>query len=516
MKCRPEALARLLILVALIGATATPSAAQAPAVLPSSTAIAPSAAAAATQSIIVEAGAGRVITLPVPVANVFVSDPKVVEVRPASPTSLFIFGVSAGRTTIATVDSEGQPIRQFDVTVRPSAAVSNEAAQAIARALPQANVKVEAQPRRMIITGRAATPAEAQMAGSVAGGFLAEGQVVDNQLRVPSDIQVGLRVRIAEISRNVTRALGINWQTVGTIGKLGLGLVTNNPISVSAGAASVLSGNYSYQRGNSINGLIDALANDNLIRVLAEPNLTAMSGEAASFLVGGEFPVPVSQQNGSLAVEFKQYGVALAFVPTVMSGDRIRLKVRPEVSQLTTVGAVQTGTGPNAITIPALSVRRAETTIELGSGQSFAMAGLLMDNTNQTVNALPGLGEIPVLGALFRSDAFVRNETELVIIVTPYITRAVSDPSLLRAPTDGLRPPTDFERLLLLRQTGLGSTSRQAQRLPGQAGFVLEGPPSPPRTSLTVAWPPWPSCFAWPGVTLSTRTCAPTCGAPAA
>ncbi len=470
MQRRPGAVIRLLTCVVLLGTTVAQAAG--PTVSPPQ---APAAVAAGlVQSIIVEAGSGRVILLPSPVANVFVSDPKVVEVRPASPTSLFIFGVTVGRTTIAAMDADGQQVRQIEVTVRPSAAVSSEAAQAIARVLPQGNIKVETQPRRLIITGRAATPADAQAAGAAASAYTLEGQTIDNQLRVPSDIQVSLRVRIAEISRNVTRALGINWQAVGSVGRLGLGLVTSNGLSVASGAASVLSANYTYQRNGSINGLIDALANDNLIRVLAEPNLTAMSGEAASFLVGGEFPVPISQQGGTLSVEFKQYGVALAFVPTVMSGNRIRLKVRPEVSQLTNQGAVQISTGSTAISIPALTVRRAETTIELGSGQSFAMAGLLMDNTNQTVNALPGLGELPVLGALFRSDAFVRNETELVIIVTPYITRPVSDPSQVRAPTDGFRLPTDFERLILLRQSGRGSTSRPAQRLPGQAGFVVE------------------------------------------
>ena len=166
--------------------------------------------------------------------------------------------------------------------------------------------------------------------------------------------------------------------------------------------------------------------------------------------------------------------MALSFVPTVMADNRIRLKVRPEVSQLTNQGAVSLAiNSTTALTIPALSVRRAETTIELGSGQSFAMAGLLMDNTSQLVKALPGIGELPVLGALFRSDAFTRNETELVIIVTPYIVRPVSDPTALRTPSDFYRLPSDVERLLQLRQVGRGAT-RVAQHLPGQAGFVLE------------------------------------------
>jgi pilus assembly protein CpaC len=434
----------------------------------------PTAPAMSQASVIIEAGVGRVITLPAPVANVFVSDPKIVEVRPASPTSLFMFGVAAGRTTVAALDANGQTVRQFEITVRPSAAASNDAQQAIAKVAPRSAAHVEAQGKRLVVSGRAATPAEAQAAVSTAQGYAVDGQTVDNQLRVSGDIQVGLRVRIAEISRSVTRALGVNWQAIGNVGKLAVNLATNAALPQTLGSPNLLNATYNSGGGNSINSLIDALANDNLIHLLAEPNLTAMTGEAASFLVGGEFPVPIAQQGGTISVEYKQYGVALAFVPTVMSGDRIRIKVRPEVSQLTSQGAVQISIGATALSIPALTVRRAETTIELGSGQSFAMAGLLMDNTNDTVNAFPGIGELPILGALFRSDAFIRNETELVIIVTPYITRPVSDPSALRAPTDGFRPPTDLERLLMLRQVGRGTATHLAQRLPGQAGFIVE------------------------------------------
>lgn len=425
-------------------------------------------------NIIVESGVGRVISLPAPVANVFVSDPKIVEVRPASPTSLFVFGIAPGRTTVAALDANGQTVRQIEITVRPSAGAANDATQAIAKAAPKVSARIESQPRRVVLAGKAPTPKDAHLSVATTQAFAPEGQPVDNQLRIAAETQVGLRVRIAEISRNVTRAMGINWQALGNVGKLGVGLVTSNAVSAAAGTISTLSGSYADGKGNSINSLIDALANDNLIRVLAEPNLTAISGEAASFLVGGEFPVPIGQQGGTLTVEFKEYGVALAFVPTVLSGERIRIKVRPEVSQLSTQGAVQVGIGANAITIPALSVRRAETTIELGSGQSFAMAGLLMDNTNQSVNAIPGIGELPILGSLFRSDSFVRNETELVIIVTPYIARPVSDPTALRVPTDTVRLPSDLERLLLLRQVGIGSAPRLAQRLPGQAGFAVE------------------------------------------
>ncbi len=425
-------------------------------------------------SLVVEAGSGRVVPLPAPVANVFVSDPKIAEVRPASASSLFLFGVAAGRTSVAALDAQGKTIRLFQVTVRPTNYGAAEAGGSIARAQPGANVRIEAQPKRLVLHGRVGTPEDAAAAATTTSAFLAEGQSLDNKLRVSSGIQVGLRVRIAEMSRSVTRALGVNWTAMGEIGKIAVNFAALNPIAAAVGNPTGILNN-TYQSGSTkINNLIDALAGDNLIHVLAEPNLVAMSGETASFLVGGEFPIPVNQQNGSISVDFKQFGVALAFVPTVMSEDRIRLHVRPEVSELSTNGAVQvTQVGGASISIPALTVRRADTTVELGSGQSFAIAGLLQDTTNQTVSALPGMGEIPILGALFRSDSFLRQETELVIIVTPYIMRPVNDPTALRLPTDGFRPPNDLERILLLRQTGIGS-AEASERVPGQAGFVVE------------------------------------------
>ncbi|MCW3475827.1 type II and III secretion system protein family protein [Limobrevibacterium gyesilva] len=437
----------------------------------------PTQAVAATQaSLIVESGSGRVVTLPAPVANVFVSDPKVVEVRPASPTSLFLFGVAAGRTTVAALDAAGQTVRQYEVTVRPSAFGATEATGTIARTTPGGNVRVEAQPRRVAVTGKVASAADSQSAAAAAAAFAAEGQAVDNQLRVGSQIQVGLHVRIAEMSRSVSRAMGVNWQALGTIGSIGalpaLTLNANAAAAVACLPWKVFPAGRCPQ-GASVNGLIDALAADNLVHVLAEPNLTAISGETASFLVGGEFPIPISQQNGSTTVEFKQFGVALAFVPTVLGEERIRLHVRPEVSQLSSQNSVQVSSGGAVLSIPSLTVRRADTTIELGSGQSFAIAGLLQDQTTQVTSAIPGIGDMPILGALFRSDSFQRNETELVIIVTPYIVRPVNDPSALKLPTDGFQPPNDIERLLLLRQTARSATG-MAQRVPSQAGFVVE------------------------------------------
>jgi pilus assembly protein CpaC len=226
-----------------------------------------------------------------------------------------------------------------------------------------------------------------------------------------------------------------------------------------------------------VNGLIDALADEGVLSILAEPNLTAMSGESGSFLAGGEFPIPVPQENSSITIEFKKFGVQLVFTPVILEGGRISLRVNPEVSELTTNGAINI----NGFAIPALTTRRADTTVELGSGQSLAIAGLLKNNVSQDISKLPGLGDLPVLGQLFRSDTYRHNESELVIIITPYIVRPVSARQLA-LPTDGLIPPTDADRLLRGRNYGEASPDRNAATssdeedvsLAGPVGFMLE------------------------------------------
>ena len=193
--------------------------------------------------------------------------------------------------------------------------------------------------------------------------------------------------------------------------------------------------------GLDLAGAIDLAARDGLVTILAEPNLTALSGETASFLAGGEFPIPVSQALGAISVEYRQYGVGLAFTPIVLADGRISMRVRPEVSELSNEGSVKL----NDTNIPALITRRAETTVELGSGQSFMIAGLLKNTNTNDINKAPFLGDLPILGALFRSTSFRRSETELVIIVTPYLVRPVS--GQLALPTDGYRAPTDVQRV---------------------------------------------------------------------
>lgn len=445
-------------------------------------------------SILLEAGAGRLLRLPAPAITVLASDPRIARVQPASPTSLFLMAVAAGRTTVIATSEDGTPVAEYDITVQPgrnSAPVpgavpppapppSASAVQSMIRRLVRGTEGLTvsaAGPRVLILSGEVPAAADAQRAEAIARTYGGEDREVVNSLTLLSSIQVNLRVRVAEISRQVTRELGFNWQAIASNGSnLALGIA-------SGGASGLLSTFISNRpglagpRGFDINAVVDALASDQLISILAEPNLTAQSGEVASFLAGGEFPVPIGgrSENGTntITIDYKQFGVSLAFVPTVLGPERLNLRVRPEVSELSDNGAVSLPLGTGVLRIPALSVRRAETTVELGSGQSFAIAGLLQRNNALANSGVNGLRDLPVLGALFGSDRYRRNETELVIIITPYLVRPTSDPRALALPTDGFRPATDLDRILFRRQLARGLPVREYP--PGfDAGFIVE------------------------------------------
>jgi pilus assembly protein CpaC len=429
------------------------------------------------QRLVIEMGSGKVIRTGKPIANLFAADPKIAEVRPASPTSVFVFGVALGRTTVAAFDDGGAMIAQYDVVVEPSTYAAGEAARHIASMVPNGTVHYEPTPNGLAVTGRVATPEDADRAITLGKTYAGKDQTVDDRLTVASDLQVNLRVRIAEIQRNVTRQLGINWLALGKIGRWGLAGAVTDGVGTSNTAPNQLQ--VTYNGTSSLDAIIDALAVDGLVTILAEPNLVARSGETASFLAGGEFPVPISAQSNTITVAFKQYGVSLTFVPTVLSSDRISMRVRPEVSELSTTGAVSVPIGTGSlfggatVTIPALTVRRAETTVELGSGQSFAIAGLLQNSVTTTAQGLPFLGELPVLGPLFKSDLFQHNESELVIVVTPYLVKPANVANTLHTPMDNFLPANDFDRAVLLRQRARDGAPSSAPGALGDAGFLL-------------------------------------------
>jgi pilus assembly protein CpaC len=472
---------------------------------------APPAAPAAAVPVVLEAGVGRLLRLPSPAIAVLAADPRIARVQPASPDSIFLMAVGPGRTTVIATGEGGVQVAEYDVVVQPGRAALNAiqqqgqrfgagggggggpgapAVQSMIRRMIPGSEGVNVTPLGsggLVLSGTLPTAELATRAEAIARAYGGEGREIVNDLNLLSSIQVNLRVRVAEISRQVTRELGFNWQALANDGANWMvGLRTGTGGAVASAIAGAISGaatngqvaRYGVRYTSSrfdINGVIDALAADQLITILAEPNLTAQSGEVASFLAGGEFPVPVaaSSLTNNITIEFKQFGVSLAFVPTVLGPERLNLRVRPEVSELSDNGAINLPVAGGVVRVPALTVRRAETTVELGSGQSFAIAGLLQRSTTTSNQGISGMGDIPVLGALFRSDRFRRNETELVIIITPYLVRPVSDPRALGTPNDTMRPATDLDRILLRRQLDRGSPVPPFQsRL--DAGFILE------------------------------------------
>jgi pilus assembly protein CpaC len=443
-----------------------------PAAPPASAATPTAAPVAARTAITLGVGAGQVFTLSQPATSLFVADPKVAEVRPASPTSLFVFGIAPGRTTVAALGQGGVPVAQIDLTVRPSSYGSGEVAGLVRFGLHFPGVTIEPTPGGYRLTGHVETPADAEQVLTTIRPYLAPGQSVDNRLVVETPLTVNLQVRVVEVQRTVTRQLGINWgSALSNMGGFVTGLSVVDRVVDASNLPDQFNIGYNGTQG-SVNAVIDALAQDQLAVILAEPNLTAQSGESASFLAGGEYPIPVAEQNNTISVSYKQYGVSLAFVPTVLSADRISLKVRPEVSELSTQGAVSVSSNGLVLNIPALTVRRAETTVELGSGQSFAIAGLLSDSVTQNARGLPLLGELPILGPLFRSTAFQRGQTELVIIVTPYLVRGVRDPTALVLPTRDMVLSGDLDRILYDRQLARGSAQPSMAHIPLDAGFI--------------------------------------------
>jgi pilus assembly protein CpaC len=429
--------------------------------------------AMAASAVLLDSGTGRVLTLPSAATNVFVADSKVAEVRPASPTTLFIFGVGAGRTTVAALNAAGDLVSQYDVTVETSNYGAIQAQQEILRILPRSHIRVRALPTGLMLSGTVESPADAAQAVAVAKAFATDKQTVQNEIGVRSSVQITLQVRIAEMSRTLSRKLGVNWQALGNIGQIGalpaLLATLNGTVSPLVGGVTP----FSSQLNLGAQAIIDALASEGMVRMLAEPNLTVISGQPASFLVGGQYPIPVAGGAlGQVTVSYKNYGVSLSFLPTLFSDGRISIHVAPEVSELSSLNSVTvTGSG-GSIVVPSLTVRRAETTVELGSGQTFAIGGLLQDSVTGNRNALPYLGDLPILGPAFRDDQFTRGETEIVILVTPYIVKPVDDPTALKIPTNG-PISSDLDRLLYMR-TAAGTGQRTLAPTPGVAGFIVQ------------------------------------------
>ncbi|WP_406240082.1 type II and III secretion system protein family protein (plasmid) [Acetobacter orientalis] len=435
--------------------------------------------ASSTSSVLsLEAGKGKLIQLPAPAQNVFSADPKVAEVRPASQNSIFVFGLAPGRTSIVATDDNGEEIGHYAVNIQPSAYPVSALGDATHRMAT--GLRASPSPDGLIIEGETNNPEKAWQFSDRARGALGKDGYVSNYSKLQKSIQVNLKVRIVEMERSLVREIGVEWQNVNALGTSAvIGIATSSPLEALTAAQSSVGFLSRFKVGGqsmTLETVVDMLARDGLVHSLAEPNLTTISGQPASFVVGGEYPVPISSYGNTTNVEFKQYGISLAFIPTVLDGGRISLHVKPEVSALSSNGAVTMSAGNSSIQIPAITVRRADTTVEVASGQSFAIAGLMSDNTKITGQGLPWLSDIPVLGALFKSSSFQKDETELVIIATPYLVKPVDNEKDIHTPDEGWTAPNDMERVFMMRQSGTDvSLPRSRQHLEtGNAGFMVE------------------------------------------
>jgi pilus assembly protein CpaC len=436
----------------------------------------PAAVGAATQipangpPIRLEVGRGTLIRLTRAASTVFVASPDIADVQIKSPTLIYLTARSPGETVIYAVDADDRVL--LNAPVRVDLDLS-QLRQSLRQVVPGAPISVTEVDSSLVLSGMVASAGQAEkvrtLAAAVTGAV--KGEQVINRLTVATPNQVDLQVEFAEVDRTILKQIGVDWSRLGS--NVSFSTVNNQSLTLPTNQISI--GMLSH-----VMATIDALATEGFVTVLAEPNLTAVSGQTASFLAGGEFPYPAAQpgsvgNTAVITVQFQQFGVQLAFTPTIIDANHLSLRVRPEVSQLDFADAVTI----SGSLVPALTVDRAETTIDLASGQSFALAGLLMHNTSQNISKVPWLGDIPILGALFRSNKFQNNETELVVIVTPYLVRPPV--TALATPLDGWVVPHDAQQVLWgdtwrreLPAPARGPLDSGGAGLIGPAGFRLD------------------------------------------
>ena len=445
-----------------------------------------------TSEVVLSIGRGELVNVPGTMADVFVANEEIADVQIKSQRQLFVMGKSGGETTIYASNAAGDIIWSANIRVGSNIGSID---QLLAMAMPQAKISVATMGSNVILlTGTVAAPEDAAEAQRLVEAYVGTDANVISRLRMATPLQVNLQVRIAEVSRSVVRALGVNLTSVDATGgfKFGIGqgrspftqVSPGGPVAVGSdlegdlynivnqGSSGSTLGAFGKFLGLDIGAALDLAETQGLVTTLSQPNLTALSGETAEFLAGGEFPIPLAQGLGTTTIEYKNYGVSLAYTPTVLANGRISMRVRPEVSELSSQGAITL----NGFEVPALTTRRAETTIELGSGQSFMIAGLLSNSATNTIDKAPGLGDIPILGNLFRSTTYRKGETELVIVVTPYLVKPV-DGNDNKLPTDGFRKPSEFQRLLGFQQSdGVTGAERPKPR-------AVENAPAAPSVS---------------------------------
>jgi pilus assembly protein CpaC len=434
-------------------------------------------AARPSTNVTLSVGAGQMVRLASPMSDLFVANDQIADVQVRSANQLYVFGKAPGETTVYATDKAGKVVYSANVRVGNNIGSVD---QLLKMAMPDARIQATPMNGVVLLTGTVAAPADVEEANRIVQAFVGESTQVISRLKTATPLQVMLKVRIAEVSRSLARQVGVNLLSRDNSGGFLFGIGQGTPGTIKTivddidPATGVGKGGTAFTQNNKgktttlgfagrllgldILSTLDLSEESGMVKTLAEPTLVALSGETASFLAGGEFPIPTAQGINGTSVEFKEYGVSLAFTPVVLEGGRISMRVRPEVSELSSLGAIKL----NGFEVPSLTTRRAETTVELGSGQSFMIGGLLSNSSNNSVEKAPFLGDLPIIGALFRSNGFRKNETELVIVVTPYLVKPVSADQIA-LPTDGYRESNDAQRILLDQR----HDSRTGERRPG-------------------------------------------------
>ncbi len=430
-------------------------------------------AADGTRHISIALNKSIVVRLPVAARDVLIGNPKIVEAVVRTQNTAYLFAKDVGQTNAFFFDANGRQILSLDIDVsRDTKALGD----LIERTIHGSHITVDSIGDNIILNGVAANAAEARLAFDLAAKFVGDEKKVLSNINVTGKDQVMLRVRVAEVQRNVLKALGVNWDNIAaSVGDLAIKATTANPFTLGTGLLSSNSGaslGAKYTNGKTtIDGVVKVMERDGLLRTLAEPTLTAISGESAKFLAGGELPYQSCTgdiNNRSCSIAFKPFGVGLGFSPVVLSEGRISLRISTEVSEPSQENAVDGN--------PSLKVRRADTTVELPSGGSMVLAGLIQQKTSQDINGLPGLKDLPVLGALFRSRDFQSNQSELVVIVTPYIVSPVNEKQLT-TPIDRLNVATDRQTILFGRLNkvyGVAGDAPKGVIYHGNVGFIVE------------------------------------------
>jgi pilus assembly protein CpaC len=430
-------------------------------------------------------GKSIVIDLPREIKDVLVADPKVANAVVRSTQRAYIIGAAVGQTNIVFFDSTGAQIAAYDIAVKRDL---NGVRAALKQSMPNADIQIEGVGDGVVLTGSAATPIEAQQAADIAARLVGGTDKVVNSIAVRGRDQVMLKVTVAEVARNIVKQLGIDLNANLNYGTAVVNFSNSNPFTA-LGRPLVATNGMTSRFGSlpSVSATLRAMESAGVVRTLAEPNLTAISGESATFIAGGEFPVPAGYSCDPVTrvcttqISFKKFGISLNFTPVVMTEGRISLRVMTEVSELSndnsiTLTQALANNSTNSLVIPSIKTRRAETTLEIPSGGSMAMAGLIAEQTKQAINGFPGLAQLPILGTLFRSRDYVNNQTELMVLVTPYVVRAVAQKDLSR-PDDGFAAASDPQADLLgsiNRIYGVPGRVEKARNYRGTYGFITD------------------------------------------